>query len=76
MGSRREVCYWTCWANGKGKKSIFLLYTLKEVLKRKNDSVLILVGDGAEKKRLKEIAYELKIEDKVFLQEIEVMFQI
>lgn len=49
----------------KEKNQIFLLYILKEVLKKKNDSVLILVGDGVEKKQLKKIAYELEIGDKV-----------
>lgn len=28
-GSRREVCYWTCWANGKGKKSNFSIIYIK-----------------------------------------------
>ncbi|MEN3007939.1 glycosyltransferase family 4 protein [Pseudothermotoga sp.] len=49
----------------KEKNVAFLLHVLKNLLDRKNDVHLILVGDGPERTQLEEEAKQLEVEDRV-----------
>ncbi len=47
------------------KNQIFLLKLMPDILKRRPDAVLMLVGDGDDREMLESTAKELKIQDKV-----------
>lgn len=49
----------------KEKNQQYLLHVFKEVLERKKNCVLVLVGDGEEKKYLESLAEKLEIKNKV-----------
>ena len=50
---------------GEEKNPAFLLYSLEEILKRFNNLVLLMVGDGPILEKLKNLALKLKIEKNV-----------
>lgn len=52
---------------GREKSVDFLVKSFKHIAQSNPDTVLVMVGDGPETKKLKELARELKISNKVYL---------